>query len=165
MDTLITLLTIYGVMFFIKDSHMTEWVRAPLERWRIFETFFGCAFCVGVHAGYAVWLAKWWALELPYEPREVIFWAVTWAFAGAAWCWLVEVVIEFLQSLGSVHEVLDMVRAMRLARLEQQALEACECDHGAAPPEEETAPQRPTFPPGQILHEGQVRRKPENGAG
>jgi hypothetical protein len=93
---IISLLAIYGLAFFIKDSSgpwgIMSWIRSILIRNKyvgvFFYNFLLCYFCVGTHCGYVVYL-----LSTPMS-QWTINGFVLWSFAGAAFSFIMNSIIE-----------------------------------------------------------------------
>ena len=78
------LLAIYGLVFFLKDSYVFRWPRHFLTSHSDFILeLFSCAFCLGTHAGWFVYVLNNFA---NLQSNEF----VTWALAGAAFSLIVE---------------------------------------------------------------------------
>ena len=97
MPTLMDLLFAYGLCFGLQNK--VEALRSP--KWRLgafFERMLSCSYCTGFHSG---WLA--WAISRPYYGVELspasLAPAVAWAFASAAFCFVIDVASQAAESM------------------------------------------------------------------
>lgn len=90
---LLTLLSFYGVTFALRSSTLLEpWRLWITRRSRFARDILGCPFCVGFHAGYLVYLAT---APFPWRFGDVFLYA----FAGAAFSYVVETVVLWFERL------------------------------------------------------------------
>jgi len=86
LDTIIVLLSIFGLHFLIKESDgpwgIMAWLRNILIRFQFFGVFFynllDCSFCVGCHIG--------WIMYLIHEKTYHINNFIIWMLAGGTIC-------------------------------------------------------------------------------
>jgi hypothetical protein len=97
MPTVMDLLFAYGLCFGLQNK--VEALRSP--KWRLgafFERMLSCSYCTGFHAG---WLA--WAISRLYYGVELspasLAPAVAWAFASAAFCFVIDVASQAAESM------------------------------------------------------------------
>lgn len=102
--TLVDLLFAYGLCFGLQNK--IEALRSP--RWPLgafFERMLGCSYCTGFHAG---WLA--WLLTRPVygagaaDAASLAASLASWAFASAAFCFLVDVTSQAVESAATRRE-------------------------------------------------------------
>jgi hypothetical protein len=100
MEIVFYLLSIYGMAFFLRNSDgpfdLMSKTRSHLMQNSFvgvfFYNLFSCMFCLGFHCGYMMYLFA----------NHVYNWnlthMMTWAFAGASFSFLVNVVVDYLTS-------------------------------------------------------------------
>ena len=97
MDILITLISIYGLAFLIKESDgpwgIMSWVRNSLIRNKyvgvFFYKLFDCYFCTGCWAGWVIYLLTQQNIKL-----NIMF---VWGLAGGSTCLILDGLISRLQ--------------------------------------------------------------------
>jgi len=92
MDFLLMLLAVYGLCFSLQNKVGFLW------RINFLEPLLTCTFCLGFHAGWMVYVATWGIDHLQYgESPFQIAQMLNWAFAGAAWCYIVDGVMKWIE--------------------------------------------------------------------
>jgi len=98
MPTVWALLAAYAIVFGLQNDKAKP-LTDLLRRVGFFERMLACSYCTGFHCGWMVWLLTWGATGVPPASG----WAaipslVLWAFASAAWCYIVDAGVQFLES-------------------------------------------------------------------
>lgn len=100
MTYLLFLLAAYGITFGIQNK--IPWIHG---RNRYLEALLQCPYCFGFWAGLMCWGLSWPILGKPIFPQleqlgvaQAIAGAFAWAMASAAFCYVVDTCVEYLES-------------------------------------------------------------------
>lgn len=98
MTTLIALTAAYGVAFGLQNDKLPPLANLIRKDGNFFDRMFRCAYCTGFHAGWIVWGVQALCSGLPEAGWHNVFSALMFALASAAWCYSVDVVIQWVES-------------------------------------------------------------------
>ena len=95
---MVCFLAAYGIVFGLMQEK-AWFLTNSLKRWAFFRALLTCPYCLGFHAGWIVWsLGRWpghyWSGESYYFMFDE---AVLYAFGGAAFCYLVDVLAQRIE--------------------------------------------------------------------
>jgi hypothetical protein len=96
------MLVAYGVAFGFQNKLTflySEGYRETGEPANILDRLLHCTYCTGFHTGWMVWLLSWWIEgKLPAEGWAVPASVLVWSFASAAFCYVVDAFVRWLES-------------------------------------------------------------------
>jgi len=96
----VALLAMYGITFFVRESHIFTPIRARLTSFKFFSDMLSCVYCTGFHAGWVVFLL----LEPFPSPESFSFSFVgdllVYAFAGMAFSGVMDAFAVRLEGNG-----------------------------------------------------------------
>lgn len=98
MTLFIDLLAAYGVAFGLQNDKAPFLPQLIRKDGNFFDSMFRCAYCTGFHAGWMVWVIRVLCEGLPAEGWHNAFSALGFAMASAAWCYSVDVVLQWFES-------------------------------------------------------------------
>lgn len=100
--TLLYLLFAYALCFGLQNKlpflYSTEY-RETGEPDRFVDKLLHCTYCTGFHTGWITWLVAWWVGgSMPVEGLAVPASILIWAFASAAFCYVVDALVRWLEA-------------------------------------------------------------------
>lgn len=92
-----TLLAAYALAFGLQNDKAKP-LTDQLRKIGFFDRMLSCTYCTGFHCGWVVWLATWGATGVaPATDFAAVPSILLWAFASAAWCYVVDAVVQYLE--------------------------------------------------------------------
>lgn len=92
METAVTFLAIYGVVFTICDAKILERPRLYMMRWSFVRDLFSCYFCVGFWVSLSVFVLTKQGLHVSNIATTILL-----SFAGASVSYLLDLVASVLE--------------------------------------------------------------------
>lgn len=96
------MLVAYGLAFGVQNKLTflySEAYHLSGEPANLLDRLLHCTYCTGFHTGWMVWLLSWWVEGKPQQegwgaPASLL----TWAFGSAAFCYVVDAFVRWLES-------------------------------------------------------------------
>lgn len=102
MGMLFYLLVGYGVCFGLQNKFpflYSEEYRKTGEPHRVLDRLLHCTYCTGFHMGWVVWLLSWAvSSEPPANGWQAIPSVLLWSFASAAFSYVVDAIVRWLEA-------------------------------------------------------------------
>lgn len=81
----------YGVCFALQNKFPFLYGRIAL-----LDALLKCTFCLGFHSGWLAWLLSCWMNGFPETNFVPV--ALTWAFASSAFCYVLDALVQWLET-------------------------------------------------------------------
>lgn len=97
MPSLGILVVAYAIVFGLQNEKL-PFLTKTLRQIPFVESMLQCSFCTGFHAGWMIWLLHWAMTGVcPASGWHVLPSVLAWALVSAAFCYMADAAIQFLE--------------------------------------------------------------------